>query len=219
MPGELLKTTKPYLSIVQGRLNQKVSEDTEGAVKREYELKDGTKGVKFVKYFKNWTGRITDLRVKQTDFGQMLDVVFDDAVLSLNTESRYFTDFSKKLRGANVNQPITIAPFDFEPDGKRVVGVLMVQNGQKLRNYYWENETKRTINGFPIPQEKNMTKDDWKVFFIGVKKFLLKELELIKQEINPEVTQEMVDESFDEAIVEAQNEMEDEEIDVKNIPF
>ena len=47
MPGEKFGARKIYLSIVQGRIRQKVAEGTEGAEKREYKVQNGTTGEKW----------------------------------------------------------------------------------------------------------------------------------------------------------------------------
>ena len=206
MPGEPMQSTKPYLSITQGKLNQKVEENTPGAIRRDYELKDGTKGTKFVHYFRNWTGVVKDLRLNDGQYGQTLEIVFPDAILVLNTESRYFTDFCKKIMAVDINQPITVSPFDFESDGKRIVGTTIYQNEVKVNSYYWDGEKNR--NNLPEPpQKKKMTKDDWKIYFIKVKNFLIDEIQKQNQKIDrtPEIPQ--IDEE------------EGEEIKIKDIPF
>jgi len=212
MPGEPLTSTKPYLSITQGKLNQKVEESTPGAIRRDYELKDGTKGTKFVHYFKNWTGRITDLRIKDGEYGQTLEVVFNDAVLTINTESRYFTDFCKKIMAVDINQPITVSPFDFESEGKRIVGVSVIQKGEKINSYYWDGE--KSSNNFPEPPKEKMNKDDWKIYFINVKTFLIGEIAKKTEQINRNIVEEETKEPEIPVI-----DVDEEKIAVKDIPF
>jgi len=214
MPGEPLTSIKPYLLITQGKISQKVEESTPGAIRRDYELKDGTKGTKFVHYFKNWTGKVKDLRIKDGDFGQTLEIVFSDAILTLNTESRFFTDFCKKIMAVDINQPITVSPFDFESEGKRIVGMTVIQNDEKINSYYWDGE-KNTHNFPEPPKDKDeMTKDDWKIYFINVKSFLLNEIQKQNEKIDrtPEVeeTKEPEIPTID---------IDEEEIAVKDIPF
>lgn len=174
--------TNTYLSIVGGKLRQKVDKETEGAVHREYELPSGEKGEKWELVYKDWSGIVRDLYKKDTDFGTMFNVVFDDAVISMNTDSRFFQDFVKKFASADLKKAITLSPYDFEDkDGKKVTGLTVTQNGVKLSDYFYDFETKKYKHDFPKADhsaKKPYDKDDWKAYFIGVKKFLLAYVEL-----------------------------------------
>ena len=221
MPGKTFGPRKPYLSIVQGTLRQKVDQDTKNAVKREYELKNGQKGIKYELIYKEWFGVIRKLTIKDSEYGETLEVEFDDAVITINTESRYFADFVKKLMGANINQTISIAPFDWEPEpGKRSVGVTLTQNGEKLKNYYWNDVDKTPCNGIPMAPKnakKTFKKDDWKMFFLTTKKFLIEELEKIKSNITENIPEESTETPNPEKMEE--EEREDGEVRVEDIPF
>lgn len=170
--------TGTYLQIIKGQLKQKVEEGTPGAEKREYELKDGTKGEKWEIPYDGWMGKIKELRIKEKDFGDVLDVVFDDAILSISMDSRYFADFVKKFASANPNEEISINPYDFTgDDGKRKTGLSMVQNNEKLKDYFESFKDGKFLYGFPKPEGDERTSDDWKIYFLKVKKFLKKWLE------------------------------------------
>lgn len=200
MPGKQFGSRKIYLSIVQGSLRQKVDESTKGAQKREYELKDGTKKVKYELVFMEWSGLIKDLRIKDTDFGEVLEVEFDDAILTMNTDSRYFQDFVKKIMGANVNQTISVHPYDFEADGKKLKGISMEQNGVKLKNYYWNDVDKVACNGIPLPigDTKYFKKKDWQKYYLELTIFLTKELEKVREVIEKRVPVESTEAPDDE---------------------
>jgi hypothetical protein len=45
----------------------------------------------------------------------------------------------------------------------------------KVTNYFWDEEGKKPAHGFPIPEgnRDDYTKDDWKIFFLQVRKFLI----------------------------------------------
>lgn len=223
MPGQAFTGGKPYLSIVQGTLSQKVREGAEGAELRKYELKDGTKGEKWEICYKSWEGRIVDLRIQDSNYGEMLNIEFDDAVLSINTESRYFSDFAKKIMSADINQPLTISPYDFEADGKKLIGVSIYQNEEKLKSFYWNDIDGVSCNGIPRPPKsaKEMTKDDWKIFFIEERRFLISELEKVKEKINsePPVDESPAEEPPQEPDMEAQGGHVEDEIKVEDIPF
>lgn len=219
MPAiEKTYSDKTYLSIVGGNLSQKVNEGTPGAVRREYELKNGTKGIKYEIIHQGWHGMIRSIYAKEGEFGEVLNVVFDDAVISIPTNSRYFSDFAKKIMSADLDQEVFIAPFDFETDeGKRMTGVSVIQNGIKLKNFYWDEEAKKPIKMFPVPEGDTRTynSDDWRVYFIQVKRFLLSQLSTLTfSNKTPEEQPEPIDD-----IPVIQLDKEDGEVKIEDVPF
>ena len=166
-----------YLTIVGGKMVEKVEEGTPWAVKREYETSDGNKWVKFELQYKNLDWIIADVEFKDWDFGEQCIIILQDwsnlDKLTLNTDSRYFADFAKKLPNIKLAEKVTINPFDFETNWKRLTGLSIKQDWEKIENYYWDGT--KAINGMPEvskAEAKKYDKDDWKSFFIKVKKFL-----------------------------------------------
>ena len=148
MPVEQLGDSNGrYLNIVGGKLAQKVNEGTEGSVRRDYELKDGTKGTKWEINYKNLTGFITEMLFKQTEFGEMfsIKIEMDGEVdlLTLNTDSKYFSDFARKLPNIDLSKQVTMNPFDFEADGKKLRGLSIVQEGEKVKDHYFDYDKKK----------------------------------------------------------------------------
>ena len=223
---------KQYLSIIQGSIRKYVAEDAKGAIKREYTLKDGTSGVKYEYIYESVSGRIERMEVLDKKFGEVLEIELDDEILSINTDSRYYSSFVKKIASADINRDVIIAPFDFEPDeGKRVVGVNIFQDDKKLENYYWDNETKKACNGMPLPDgdTTQYKSKDWQMYFIIVGKFLSSEVEKINANIKHESFEDMLKPNKDnnmtdvpevsiEDIYSSENE-EHKEINVNKIPF
>lgn len=199
MPGTQYEGGRTYLSIVGGKIRHKVTEDTEGAVLRKWETPTGEKGEKWELVYESWNGLIKDIRVNETEYGKFLEVKFDDATLSIHTDSRYFSDFVKKLASADLTKPIVIRPYDFEDDKKqKVVGVTLTQLGEKLTDHFYDFSTKTYKFDFPKAAHTKTTpydKDDWKAYFLGVKKFLLAyvamniapKLEGVKEEEEPKL--------------------------------
>lgn len=238
MPGQMYGPRKTYLSIAQGAIRQTVSEQTEGAIRRDYEMKDGTKGYKFEFVYKSWEGKIKDIRVKDGKFGEVCEIEFDDAVLSLGTKSRYFMDLIKRLMNANVNRTMTFTPYDFETDGKKLTGVSLVQNGEKIPNYYWDDVNKMTINGMPVPNfnTKQARTRDWEAYWLQVQGFLVDEVEKIKNMIENSKPEQVEDDekleedfadqtiptvekdgSFNYDFPEKQN--QEDEVRLEDVPF
>ena len=189
MPGVQDTGFNPFISIVGGKFRQKVDEGTSGAVRREYELKNGEKGVKHELVFRSWKGIIEDIRVVDGEYGEVCHVVFPDATISIPTASRYFLDFAKKARNINTDREIELIPYDFEDnEGQRRTGISVLQEGKKQENFYWDAGKKTTKNDFPKVDEKEYKKlsgtrlkEFWRDYYgRTVKNFLVDEISKIK---------------------------------------
>lgn len=190
MPGQLISNSdKVYLKIVGGNLVQTVEKGTKGARLREYELPNKEKGSKWELVYMNWNSRIKSIDFRETEYGEMCNVELEDAILTINTASRYFTDFASKLPGADLSQPFLIHPYDMESEGKKRskkrskkrMGVSLSQGGVKLKNYFYDVESKKKLHGFPeINEEKSVKETYWKIYFAEVTEFLIEELKKIQ---------------------------------------
>lgn len=222
MPGkQFTGSSKTYLYIIGGNICTKVDESTPGARKREFENPTTkVKGYKWEVVYRSWEGIIRSLDFRDTDYGHQLNIEFDDAVLTLDTESRYFSEFAKKLPCITLSEPVEVAPFDWEPEpNKRSIGMHLIQNGKKAKNFYWDEIENKTCHGIPVPvgDTKAYKSDDWKVFYIGVKKFFIREIEkmgMSKADIAGE--QDMENEEARDAIFAPKTSKVDEEIPVIN---
>jgi len=174
-----------YLTIAGGNMVQKSTEDNPEAKKREYEKKDGTPAVKYEIHHRNLTGRVSGLEFKDSDFGEQFVLTLsaggEKAKLTVGVDSNYFTDFAKRFPGIDLTNDITINPYDMEKDnGRKNRGISVKQGETKIMNAYWDGT--KVLNGFPeVDREeaKDYDKDDWKMFFIKVKKFLKKNMEAV----------------------------------------
>lgn len=209
MPGEPLRSSgKTYLSVVQGNLVQRVDKDTPNARKREYEKRDKSTGVKWELVYMNWTGILQDIKIKDSDFGEQCEIIFSDAIITVPTKSRYFQEFAGKVHNADLAREITLHPYDFEDDdGKRRSGFSFIQDGEKLKNYFYGEKQGELKHGFPAVEgdRSAMDKDDWSVYFIKVKKFLIEKL------ADLEFAEPQASEPDDEA--------PEEEVSLDDLPF
>lgn len=245
MPGQQMGPRKTYLSIVQGSLRQKVDSNTTGAIARKYKSKDKNgseiEAIKHELIYLDWAGILEDMRFKDGDYGQVLELVFEDAILTIPTESQYFQDFAQRIMNADLKQEVIVHPFDFEDEkGVSRKGISVTQNGKKLKSYYWDAEKKESINGIPVTtgDTKHYTKDNWKIFFLNRKIFLVNELNEVRKSFNntSEVSKEESDEvvkedipttdrnsdvkKFDEAFGKDEKKNEDEEeVKIEDVPF
>ena len=196
--------SKTFLTINDGNIKQAAKEDTPGAVKREWEAKDGTKGEKWELSYPNVSGNIVGLNYKDGDFGTSLMVDIQDGSeiysLQISTKSRYYDDLAKKIKSIDLEKPVELAPYNFEGDNaKRFTGVSVKQGGEKVMNYYYDG--KKSINKMPKVDEdelKDMGKDYWTIYFVKVGSFLKKEIEGIKVP-EAKVVEKSVDIDEDEA--------------------
>jgi len=188
------RESRTYLQVIaDGSIRMQVPEGTEGAVRREYEDKDGNKQFKIEAVFDAIDGILGDITVKPGKFGDQIMVPLTDQdsgevfTLALGTSSNFGEDFMRKLPNINLAEPVLLAPFSFVGDnGKDVRGMdirqgfdLNVPNsGEKAANHYWDAEAKRSVNGIPNPEgdTRHFNTDDWKVYFITVRKFLIADL-------------------------------------------
>lgn len=223
MPGTISEN-RTYISIVGGKIVKSVPEGTEGARRREWEA-GGRTGVKHELVYDSWTGLIEDIRIIDTEFGEMCNVVFEDAILSMNTASRYFTDFAKKACSMDTRKPLRIAPFDFTDDeDRRKTGVSLYQGDKKLENKFWDAAKKKPVEGFPEPEgDKTKYKsDDWKIYYLRVKKYLVGKIgELRFQDRTERDTREVFgpksSDAAEKTVVE--DGYEDEPINLNAVPF
>jgi len=211
---------KTYLKIIDGKLRQEVDKDTQGAVKRDWTAPDGSTGTKWELVFDSVSGTLTGLSTRDTDFGKFLNIEFDGIeVVSLHTDHRYFSDFVKKLASCDVTKPMTVRPYDFvDKNEKRVTGVSITQEGHgwrddKAPDFFYDFEKKTYKHDFPKAAHTKTNpfdKDDWKAYFIGVKKFLLA---YVTMTIAPQVEKNAPKE---EPMPEVEKK---EDIDLSSVPF
>ena len=120
---EQIESNTMYLYIIAGTMMQKVTEETTGAVRRDWKLKDGTSGIKWEKLHKNLKGFISAVEFQDGKYGQQCQFKMtngkDKTVLSFTVDSRYFFDLAKKFANIELNEQITINPYDFAGDNEK----------------------------------------------------------------------------------------------------
>ena len=167
--------SKEFVSIIGGKFRKQVEEGTPESIKRDYEKSDGSKGVKYELVFDSVEGVISNVSFADTDFGKVFHIEIDGVTVSTGTDGRYFADIIKRLAGADLSKPVTLRPYDFEAEGKKLTGVSVKQGGEKLKNFFYDGE--KNLHGFPVMEDENPDSDDWKIYFTKVKKFLVKYVE------------------------------------------
>ncbi|HEY9826371.1 MAG TPA: hypothetical protein V6D19_13060 [Stenomitos sp.] len=186
-----VKNDQIFASVLaDGKIHVTVPEGTEGAVVREYETSTGEKGSKTEKIYTQLVGKITKVNFYEGDYGRQLQLTVDDGkekpvVLSLSTSSSYGEDMMKKLLSIDITRTVKIVPYSFEDDNKKKKkGITIWQKADgaekpnKVGNYFYDEETKATLHGFPEPKKgkKPLSKDQWKLYFGEVREFLVEKI-------------------------------------------
>lgn len=174
-----------YIKIVAdtGKFHMEVPVDQEGqdgVVVREGSV-DGNEYRKVERTFDTLKGMIKGVDIKDTDYGTNLNVKIEDVVISLNVDSSFAQDLMKKIPSIDISQPVILKPYSFKNDkSKDVRGVSITQNEEKVKNFFVDAEAKTELHGYPaFPADYESwpeaeAKDNWKVYRIGVTKFLKK---------------------------------------------
>ena len=175
------KASGRFISIkADGKFHEKVNEGTDGAILRSYELRDGTKGEKWELVYQKIEAFITDIRFEDGEFGENLIITFKDGdnevSLSQGTSTSFGEDILKKLPAIDFAEKVGMQPYAFEDErGKLKQGVSIWQKSDKVMSAFWDGE--KNLHGFPeLKKEEyeNWSKDDWKIHFLQVRKFLVK---------------------------------------------
>ena len=152
-------------------------ESTEGAVKREYKTKEGVEGFKWELVYDSLSGVINGLEFRDTDYGHKLNITADDIVLSMGLKTNYAEDLMKKLPLINLGVEVRLIPFNFKgTNGKMCKGFSVQQDGEKIKSFFWDKDTEKSINGIPAPEgdTSKFDSDDWINYYNIVRKFLQK---------------------------------------------
>jgi hypothetical protein len=191
------------------------------SVRREFTDKKGVTKVYYDLVYKNVSGKLQKLKFRDSNFGEILDIVFEDEILSVGLNSRFFQNFMQKIPNADLQEKILLYPFDFKgKGGKQVKGLGLSQASGKLKNFYYDEENKQVINGFPEPEgePKAYSKDDWKLYFLLVTKFLKSKVAEINEQLE-EINKVEVATAPEEEVAEIVDVPEDEdELSIDEIP-
>lgn len=178
MPAGRSQEKRRFLHISYGKFRERAGENESGA---EVRINKDNKSIwEFV--FDFVEGQITGIFYKEDDkFGNSFEVVLDDKIdkfqISFKEGDSFFNDFFSKLPNVNLDKWVKLVPYDFEDKntGKKKRGLVIWQEQNKIESKFtsYDKETKKFTyyEGFPEP-EKKMDKEDWKIYFIKVVKFL-----------------------------------------------
>ena len=184
------KNDVSFLSVLSdGLFHMKVPAGTPGAVKRTYEDRKTKQMVTVDELlFDNVEGDIKSFTMKDGNYGLQVYLGVGDVVVCVGANSNFGEDLLKKVHNIDFKKPITVRPYSFPSDNnpeKMIKGLTLYQDGEKLQNYFYDPEAKVSKNGYPVPEQKYNKKeeevlssrDDWKLFYLGARKFLVEQAE------------------------------------------
>lgn len=170
---------KIYANIISdGTIRIKCDESDPKAIKRNYELKDGTKGTKIERVYHELSGFINFINFYEGDYGKTLQVTVidnnEEIILSMGVISNFAEDLMKKIPNIDLSEKVIFRPYSFEDDIKKLrKGITILQNNKKIKSFF-HDENNDPINGYPSLTKdiKEYDKEDWKIYFINTRKFL-----------------------------------------------
>jgi hypothetical protein len=236
MSREEIKDKQLYYTIVSGSFRVQVPQDSPDAVRRDWKSADGTKsGTKYERVINALFGYIEDVQFRDGEYGMQVYITLDEnedgekPVIALATASREAEDFLKKLPNIDLRKEVRLRPFNFEgSEGDEVRGMEVMQPDKegnfkvKITNYFRDTEKKVNINDFPNPEgdTDDYSKDDWKIYFLQARKFLI---DYTKENIQRKIAEAILDRHTSIPTSKEQedrmNEYPTEDISPDSIPF
>jgi len=194
--AEPLEKKAAYYSIKDSSFRLKTDKEDPEAVRREYtNPKTGEEGVAYERAFKALYGVISDVSfhenalkdgtvLRSLHIGLGEDENGVSQIISIPVDSRFATDFLKRLPGIDLAKEVRLMPYDFEKEGPRQVGISVYTKDEaenftvKVDNNFFTKvegegmEKKYTnLHGFPEPTDDDAS--DWPFYFKKVNKFLV----------------------------------------------
>jgi len=181
-----------YFNVIDGSFRTKCDPKHPEAVAREYETKEGVKSVKYELKYSALFGKIENIFFKDGDFGKTVNIVLEpneegkNPIIQLSTATNYGEDFLKKLPNIDLAKEVRLMPFAFtaEDSGKEVRGISITHRNpdtgkftDKIEAFFYDSKEKKAlVDGYPEPQgdTKKYDKEDWKIFYLQVRKFMIK---------------------------------------------
>jgi hypothetical protein len=139
------RQTGNFITILGGKLCQRVSEDTIGAVKRINKLGN----VVHEKFYDSFTGKLIDIKVQDGTYGKTWNFVFKDKeepyTLQLSYSNSFSTALLKMLPNIDLTKEMKISPSVKEIDGVNRSSLFINQDGKALKHAY----SRENPNGMP----------------------------------------------------------------------
>jgi len=125
-----------FITILGGKLCQRVPEGTEGAVMRINKIGNTV----YEKFYDSFTGRLLDIKVREGSYGKTWNFTFQDKeelyTLQLSYSNSFATALLKQLPNVDLTKEMKISPSTKEVDGKNRSSLFINQDGRTLKHAY-----------------------------------------------------------------------------------
>jgi len=153
------ESSSTWITINNGKLTVRATEEDEGAKSRTYTTKDGEEKTIWEYQYTAFTGDIVDASFEETAFGVVYSIKLmagdREYALRLPAPGRLFDQFAKRIPNLNKNLPLYVGAFQNEA-GHNVL--YLKQDGEKVPMAF----TKDNPNGMPAPVKTvKMGKEKW----------------------------------------------------------
>ncbi len=140
------RTGGNYITILGGKLCQRVQEGTEGAITRVNKIGNTV----HEKFYDSFTGKLIDIKVQDGTYGKTWNFIFQDSeepyTLQLSYSNSFSTAFLKMLPNINLALEMKLSPsVKVDENGKNKSSLFINQNGQPLKHAF----TRAEPNGMP----------------------------------------------------------------------
>jgi len=134
-----------FITILGGKLCQRVNENVEGAIKRVNKLGNTV----YEKFYSSFTGKLIDIKVQDGTYGKTWNFVFRDKeepyTLQLSYSNSFSTALLKMLPNIDLAREMKISPSVKEVDGKDRSSLFVNQDGKAIKHAY----SREHPNGMP----------------------------------------------------------------------
>jgi len=139
------RTGGNYITILDGKLCQRVPEGTAGSVERVNKVGNTV----HEKFYDSFTGKLVGISVQDGNYGKTWNFSFRDNgelyTLQLSYSNSFATAFLKQLPNVDLTKVMKVSPSVKEVDGKKRSSLFINQDGQTIKHAY----TKENPNGMP----------------------------------------------------------------------
>lgn len=139
------RTGGNYITILNGKLCQRVPEGTEGAITRVNKIGNTV----HEKFYDSFTGKLESIEVKDGTYGKTWNFGFRDKedlyTLQLSYSNSFATAFLKQLPHVDLTKEMRVSPSTKEVDGKNRSSLFINQDGKALKHAF----TRDNPNGMP----------------------------------------------------------------------
>jgi hypothetical protein len=147
-----------FLQVSRGKLVRQFQQATDKSVTR---VNKNNKTV-HEEFYDSLTARLTDIKVKESDFGKFWTLVFNDGQMNffidLNFSGGYAISFLKALPNADVTKDMTIVPKYTEEGDKKSSVIFINQSGKGLK-HFWTKDNPGELP--PMVKIKVKGKEAW----------------------------------------------------------